>query len=106
MGTFLRWGGEKELTLANYGVANAVVSEKPAFLMNAEGEGQPIALVGRVKVRILGPVKKHDAIVLNDMAPGVGKVQENASETIIARALEDNNFVGEKLVLCVVKFSL
>lgn len=106
VGTFLRWGGEKELTLANYGIANAVVSEKPAFLMNAEGEGQPIALVGRVKVRVLGPVKKHDAIVLNDMAPGVGKVQENASEAVIARALEDNDFVGEKLVLCVVKFSL
>lgn len=106
IGTLLKWGGEKELTLANMGVANAVVSEKPAFLMNAEGNGQPIALAGRVKVRVLGKVKKHDAIVLNEMAPGVGKVQENASEVIIARALEDNDFAGEKLVLCVVKFSL
>ena len=106
VGTLLKWGGEKELTLANMGVANAVVSEKPAFLMNAEGKGQPIALAGRVKVRVLGKVKKHDAIVLNEMAPGVGKVQENASEVIVARALEDNDFVGEKLVLCVVRFSL
>ena len=106
VGTLLKWGGEKELTVANMGVANAVVSEKPAFLMNAEGKGQPIALAGRVKVRVLGKVKKHDAVVLNEMAPGVGKVQENASEVVIARALEDNDFVGEKLVLCVVKFSL
>lgn len=106
VGTLLRWGGEKELTLANFGVCNAVVSEKPAFLMNAEGNGQPIALAGRVKVRVMGPVKKHDAIVLNEMAPGVGKVQENVSEPIIARALEDNDFAGEKLVLCVVRFSL
>lgn len=106
VGTLLRWGGEKELTLANFGVCNAVVSEKPAFLMNAEGNGQPIALAGRVKVRVMGPVKKHDAIVLNEMAPGVGKVQENVSEPIIARALEDNDFTGEKLVLCVVRFSL
>ena len=74
--------------------------------MNAEGVGQPIALAGRVKVRVLGKVKKHDAIVLNEMAPGIGKVQENASEVIVARALEDNDFVGEKLVLCVVRFSL
>lgn len=106
VGTLLRWGGEKELTVANFGVANAVVSETPAVLMNSRGKGQPIALVGRVKVRVLGPVKKHDAIVLNEMAPGVGKVQENASETIVARALEDNSLIGEKLVLCVVKFSL
>ena len=106
VGTLLKWGGEKELTLANMGVANAVVSEKPAFLMNAEGTGQPIALAGRVRVRVLGKVKKHDAIVLNEMAPGVGKVQENASEVVVARALEDNDFVGEKLVLCVVRFSL
>lgn len=106
VGTLLKWGGEKELTLANYGVANAVVSEKPAFLMNAEGKGQPIALVGRVRVRVLGKVKKHDAIVLNEMVPGVGKVQENVAENIIARALEDNDFVGEKLVLCAVRFSL
>ena len=105
-GTLLRWGGDKELTLANFGVANAVVSESPAFLMNSSGTGQPIALAGRVKVRVLGKCKKHDPIVLNEMAPGTGKVQESISEPIIARCLEDNDFVGEKLVLCVVKFSL
>ena len=106
VGTLLKWGGEKELTLANMGVCNAVVSDKPAFLMNAGGKGQPIALAGRVRVRVLGPVKKHDAIVLNEMAPGVGKVQENSSEPVIARALEDNELTGEKLVMCVVRFSL
>ncbi len=106
IGTLLKWGGTADLTLANFGVCNAVVSDKPGILMNSEGKGQPIALAGRVKVRVLGKVKKHDAIVLNEMAPGIGKVQENASETIIARALENNEFVGEKLVLCVVKFTL
>lgn len=106
VGTLLRWGGEKELTLANYGVANAVVSEAPGLLMNVKGKGQPIALVGRVKVRVFGPIKKHDAIVLHPHIPGIGKVQTSSEEKIIARALEDDSFTGEKLVLCVVKFTL
>lgn len=106
VGTLLRWGGTEELTVANFGVCNAVVSDKPGVLLNSSGEGQPIALAGRVYVRVIGPVKKHDPIVLNEMAPGVGKVQEHNNETIVARALEDAEFKGEKLVLCVVKFSL
>jgi hypothetical protein len=41
--------------------------------MNEESNGQPIALVGRVPVRVIGKVNKFDYIGLSDI-PGVGKV--------------------------------
>lgn len=103
VGTLVRFGGEKEITLANFGECNAVISEKPAYLMNADAEGLPIALAGRVKVRVMGPCKKFDKIVLHEGIPGVGVVGEGK---VIARALEDKDLVGEGLVLCVVQFSL
>lgn len=101
VGTLVRFGGEKEITLANFGECNAVVSEKPAFLMNSEAKGLPIALMGRVPVRVFGAVKKFDKLKFNTVAPGTATV--NGEGEPIAIALEDNDFIGEKLVLCVVK---
>lgn len=40
-----------------------VVSEKPAYLMNSESEGQALALRGRVPVRVIGTVRKGDTLV-------------------------------------------
>jgi hypothetical protein len=40
-----------------------VVSEKPAYLMNSESQGQPLALRGRVPVRVVGPVSKGQTLV-------------------------------------------
>ena len=40
-----------------------VVSGKPAFLMNSEAEGQPLALRGRVPVKVIGPVRKGQTLV-------------------------------------------
>lgn len=40
-----------------------VVSEKPAYLMNSEAEGQALALRGRVPVRVTGTVRKGDTLV-------------------------------------------
>lgn len=105
IGTLLRWGGEKDLTIASDGVCNAVVSEKPGLLLSANLKGQPVALVGKVRVRVFGKVNKHDAITLHETISGVGRVAKD-NEVIVARALESNDFAGEKLVLCVVKFSL
>lgn len=100
-GTLVQFGGSEEITVATSTV-NAVVSEKPAYLMNSGLEnGLPIALAGRVKVRVNGAVKKFDRLVLDPQHPGVAMVDNNSTQPI-AVALED----GERLVLCSTHFAL
>lgn len=104
-GTLVAWGGEKELTVATDEV-NAVISENPAYLMNSGAEGQPVALAGRVRVRIVDFVSKFDKIYLSSI-PGVGSTSPRGPEDKpIARALEDKNTDGEGLVMCAVHFTI
>lgn len=81
-------------------VAIGVISEKPAYLMNAELEnGQAIALKGRVPVRVSGAVKKGQAVYAwND-----GVCTTMATTSFVGIALESNADEGEKLVECVLK---
>ena len=63
VGTIMAVGGEAEATAAaasHYCIG--VISDKPAYLMNSEAEGQAIGLKGRVPVRVTGPVKKGQPI--------------------------------------------
>lgn len=106
VGTLVCFGGEKEITVAT-SHANAVVSEQPAVHMNAEMEnGLPIALSGRVRVRVVGKVEKFDKIILSDLS-GVG-VADNCScgTCVVGRALESKEAEEEGLVLCVVALNL
>lgn len=104
IGTLLQFGGEKELTIAHTEV-NAVISEKPGVLLNAEGEGQPVALAGRVKVRVRGAIKKFDKIYLSQI-DGIGTNVGLLDEKPIGRALENKDNEDEGLVLCAVHFSV
>lgn len=100
-GTLVAFGGDQEITVAK-DVVNAVVSDQPAYLMNSNMQGgTPIALAGRVNVRIKHPVKKFDKLVLSDV-PGVATVNNRARKPI-GRALEDSD---GPLVLAVVKFEI
>ena len=106
VGTLVCFGGEKEITVAT-SHANAVISEQPAVYMNAEMEdGLPIALSGRVRVRVVGKVEKFDKIILSDLS-GVG-VADNCScgTCVVGRALESKETEEEGLVLCVVALNL
>lgn len=76
-----------------------VVSEKPAYLMNSEAEGQAIALKGRVPVRVVGAVKKGQAVFAWD----AGVCSTIQTTALIGVALETNDAEGEKLVECVLK---
>lgn len=111
IGTVMKWGGLEEITEANNEEDLAgVISEAPGYLMNSECEGQPLALAGRVKVRVIGKVNKHDRIILSDI-PGVGISVKCFDEVtlkgkVIGRALECKGTDGEGLVMCVVQFSL
>jgi hypothetical protein len=76
-----------------------VVSLKPAYIMNSEAEGQPVALTGRTPVRITGAVQKGDAISVADNGTAVA----NGSGARVGIALESNNIIDEKLVECFIK---
>ena len=77
-----------------------VISEKPAFLMNEGSDGQALALKGRVPVRVLGPIKKGEAVHVH--SDGLASKQYNGAP-IVGVALETNTDAGEKLVECVLK---
>jgi len=61
VGTVVMFGGDKEVTIANeYATTRVagVISTDPAFIMNNTAEGQPIALKGRIPVKVEGIVRK------------------------------------------------
>lgn len=72
-GTVVIFGGINEITVttdfADHRVAG-VISTNPAYLMNAQAQGLPVALRGRVPVKVVGPVLKGDLLVTSTI-PGV-----------------------------------
>lgn len=106
-GTLVKFGGDKEITIADTQV-NAVISSEPGLILNTQNKtGQAIALIGRVPVRVIGNCKKFDYLTLSDV-PGVATALEDNEFplNVIARALENKDYVEEGLVLCVIKFDL
>ena len=75
-----------------------VVSTKPAYLMNSKAEGQKIALVGRVPIRVAGMVNKGDILHVDSYDDGVASIDGNGPSVGIA--LESNDLIEEKLVEC------
>lgn len=102
VGTVVAVGGEKEVTACSVGQrALGAVSGKPAYLMNFELEnGTPIALKGRVPVKVTGPVRKGQRLVAGENGTAVGA--NSAHMDVFAIALEDNQEAGVKLVECVI----
>ena len=83
------------------GFVAGVVSTNPGFLLNSESGGQPIALAGRVPVRVIGECRKGD--MLYATAGGVAGTGFTDGERV-GIALETNNDVNEKLVECLLRF--
>lgn len=102
-GTLVKFGGEKEITIADTEV-NAIVSTK-AFDLNASlSGGTVIALCGRVPTKVIGKIQKFDKIMLSNQ-PGIACRWDGQSR-VIGRALESSDNVDVKLVECVTRFSL
>jgi hypothetical protein len=102
-GTLVKFGGEKEITIADDEV-NAIVSTK-AFDLNAGlVGGTVIALCGRVPTKVKGKIEKFDKIMLSDI-PGVARKWDGISR-VIGRALESNLNEDIKLVECVTRFEI
>jgi len=90
IGTVIVVGGSAEVTSSSFGKrAIGVISEKPAYLMNAKNPGQPVALKGKVKVKVNGSIVKGDELIADNNG-FAKKVDINFKEKVFAIALEDN----------------
>ena len=93
-GTVVKLGGEKEITQTNNHAdidVFGVISTNPAYLMNKDAEGLPVALTGRVPVNVIGKVKKGERLISSDV-PGVAWAlgeDDYDARAVIGRSLED-----------------
>ena len=96
-GTVVEMGGDKEITAVQYELSEdvfGVVSSTAGYLMNAmagdDNTHPPIAVGGRVQVKVIGKVKKGQRLVSagNGMARAAQKGEATAFN-IIGRSLED-----------------
>jgi hypothetical protein len=93
-GTVVVFGGSKEITttIVTHDTRVAgVISTNPAYLMNSEVRGLPVALTGRVPCLVQGPVKKGDVLVTST-TPGTAQ-RINAVEfqpgCVVGKSLEN-----------------
>lgn len=95
IGTVVMVGGEKEVTLSeHHNRAIGVISANPAYLMNSAAKGQPVALKGRVPVKVKGQVNKGDRLVADDKGVAVRAKTYNQSDTFaIALVQKDTEAV-------------
>ena len=106
-GTVVKIGGEKEITqtLEHADVdVFGVISSNPAYLMNSEANGIPVALAGRVPVKVIGKVAKGERLIASDV-PGVawGVADEDVDiKAVIGRSLEDKDDGEQGIVEAVI----
>jgi hypothetical protein len=112
-GTVVQLGGDKEITLAQEELSDAVfgvISTKAAYLMNSNvGTNEthpPVAMSGRVPVRVIGTVDKGDRLV--SAGNGLARSATEGEFTpfnVIGRAIESKTTEEEGTVLAVVTVS-
>lgn len=112
-GTVVEIGGLKEITRALKELSEAVfgvISTLPGFLMNDKSGSTemnpPVAMNGRVPVRVIGKIKKGDRLVSagNGLARA-GNRDEITAFNVIGRALEDKDTTEQGLVEAIVKLN-
>ena len=112
-GTVVELGGLKEVTAAVHELSEAVfgvISTAAGFLMNgAAGNDKthpPIAVNGRVPVRVVGQVKKGDRLVSAGKGLArAGTRSEITAFNVIGRALDNKLTDGEGTVEAIVKLN-
>jgi hypothetical protein len=106
-GTVVVFGGAKEITVSNERADErvaGVISTDPAHLMNAGMSGLPVALRGRVPVKVIGPVVKGDSLVTSGtpgFAQSVGR-DRSYGQAVFAKAIETDIEPGEKIIQAVI----
>ncbi len=112
-GTVVSLGGAKEITAAADDLSDevfGVISTRAGFMMN-DGAGNdathpPVAMSGRVPVRVIGTVRRGDRLVSagNGLARSALK-SEMTAFNVIGRALENKNTQDEGTIEAVVKLN-
>jgi hypothetical protein len=106
-GTVVKLGGSEEITMT---VEHAdtevfgVISTDPAYLMNKDAEGLPVALTGRVPVKVIGKIRKGERLVSSDV-PGLAWAlgdEEYDARAVIGRSLEDKDDGNEGVIEAVI----
>ena len=113
IGTVVEVGGTAEITEATSEMSQdvfGVISDKPAYMMNAgagDDETHPfVAMTGRTPVRVVGAVTKGQRLVTSSTKGCARAAQPGESISpfnVIGRALETNTEAGIKLVNCAVR---
>ena len=100
-GTVVTVGGDAEITKAgpDTDYLAGVISTAPAYLMNSAADGEAVALVGRVPVRVVGSITKGMPV----FATHNGCASSNGQGPLVGIALETNSDLGEKSVECLLK---
>ena len=95
-GTVVVFGGNKEITISTQShdtTVAGIISTNPAYLMNSEADGLPVALTGRVPCQVQGPVTKGQVLVTSTTA-GVAEAIDNSKflpGCVVGKALEAIN---------------
>lgn len=108
-GTLVKFGGKAEITKTkpNDRCFFGVISSNPGVILNKkEKNGNKVALVGRVPVRVVGKVRKFKKLTTSYIH-GVAKERTLLDcllfKPVIGIALETNTNENEKMVECFVK---
>ena len=109
-GTVVELGGSKEITKVDADLSDkvfGVISTRAAYLMNSQAGSDathpPVAMTGRVPVKVIGPVAKGDRLVSagNGFARSA-QVGEATAFNVIGRALVGKTESGEGTVEAIV----
>jgi hypothetical protein len=112
-GTVVALGGVKEITAATDELSEdvfGVISTRAAYLMNGAAGSDithpPVAVNGRVPVRVIGPIRKGDRLVSagNGLARA-GAKHELSAFNVIGRSLEDKLDADEGTIEAIVKLN-
>jgi hypothetical protein len=107
-GTVVIFGGTEEITTTDKPgdtrVAG-VISTDPAYLMNMTSTGLPVALRGKVPVKIIGQVSKGDLLITSEV-PGhgasVGFRTDYDSNAVFAKSLVDDRSYDARVIWAVI----
>ena len=103
-GTVVALGGAEEITAVNEELSDrvfGVVSSQPAYLMNsAQTGGAPVAVAGRVPVRVIGMVNKGDRLVSagNGLARAAADDEAINAFNVLGRAIKSKTTMEEGTV--------
>lgn len=107
-GTVVVFGGTEEITvttkLEDRRVAG-VISTDPAYLMNMASTGLPVALRGKVPVKVIGQVSKGDLLITSTQSGhgiSVGFRSDYSPNAVFAKSLVDDKAHHARVIWAVI----